>query len=65
MTEMNEEVQEILQKPTASVPDVGRVFYGLAANASYRAAKEGEIATVRIGGRILALTAPLKKLVEA
>lgn len=63
---MDPEVEEILSKPTASVPEVGRLFFdGLSRNASYAAAKRGDIATVRIGGRILALTAPLKRLVEA
>ena len=61
---MNDEVKEILSHPTADVPTVGKVFYGLERHASYRAAKRGDIACVRVGGRVRAITQPLRKLVE-
>jgi len=60
---MNKEVRQILAHPTADVPEVGRVFYGLTENASYAAAKRGEIECVRIGRKLRAKTLPLRKLV--
>jgi hypothetical protein len=62
---MNDEVKAILSQPTADVPTVGRVFYNLGKHASYRAAKKGDIATLRVGGRLRAITAPLRKLVQS
>ena len=32
-----------------SVPDAGRIYYGLSRNGSYDAAARGEIPTVRVG----------------
>lgn len=46
-------IEEALSRPTISVPDAGEVFYGLAKNASYEAAKRGDIPTIRIGGKIV------------
>ncbi|MET4721806.1 hypothetical protein ABIF64_005977 [Bradyrhizobium japonicum] len=46
---MNEELLKLLSKPTASVPDVGRIVYGLSRNASYDAASRGDIPTIQIG----------------
>ncbi|MEF2074368.1 DNA-binding protein [Consotaella aegiceratis] len=46
-------IDEALAKPTISVPDAGRLFYDLGRNASYEAAKRGDIPTIRIGGRVL------------
>jgi hypothetical protein len=34
---------------TMSVPDAGRVYYDLGKNASYAAARRGEIVTIRVG----------------
>lgn len=34
---------------TLSVPDAGWKFYGLGRNGSYRAAKRGDLVTVRVG----------------
>ena len=34
---------------TMTVPDAGRVYYGLSRNASYAAAERGDIPTIRIG----------------
>ena len=44
-------VEEALSQATISVPDAGSVFYGLGRNASYEAAKRGDIPTVEIGGK--------------
>ena len=34
---------------TISVPEAGRIYFGIEANAAYRAAARGEIPTVQIG----------------
>ena len=46
-------IDEALSRPTISVPDAGKLFYGLARQASYEAAKRGDIPTIKVGGRIL------------
>ena len=52
-------LEEALSRPTISVPDAGAVFYGLGRNASYDAAKSGDIPTIRVGGLIRVPVAPL------
>jgi hypothetical protein len=42
-------LEEALTKATVSVPEAGKVFYGLARNAAYDAAKRGDIPTISIG----------------
>ena len=59
---MNPELEALLSKPTASVPDVGRICFGLARNASYMAVAKGDIPSIRIGGKIAVPTAPLRKM---
>jgi len=59
---MTPELKELLSRPTASVPEVGRVCFNLARNAAYAAAKSGEIPSLKIGGRIVVPTAPLRKM---
>ena len=39
---MNDEFRDLLSRPTASVPKVGKVCFGLARNAAYAAALRGE-----------------------
>jgi hypothetical protein len=36
---------------TLSVPDAGRIYFGMGRNASYAAAEKGELPVVRIGRR--------------
>lgn len=52
-------IDEALARPTISVPDAGKLFFGLARNAAYEAAKSGDIPTIRIGGRIMVPVVPL------
>lgn len=52
-------IDEALKKATISVPDAGRVFFGLARGASYDAAKSGDIPTIKIGGRLVVPVVPL------
>jgi hypothetical protein len=59
---MNPELEELLSKPTASVPDVGRICFGLNLNASYLAAARGDIPNIKIGRLRRVPTAPLRKM---
>lgn len=52
-------LDEALTKPTISVPDAGRLFFGLARNSAYEAARKGDIETIKVGGRIVVPVAPL------
>ncbi|MEQ1405659.1 hypothetical protein ABK249_12010 [Neorhizobium sp. Rsf11] len=52
-------LEEALSQPTISVPDAGRLFFGLARNAAYDAAKRGDIETIRVGGRVVVPVVPL------
>lgn len=52
-------IDEALSRPTISVPDAGKLFFGLARNAAYDAAKSGDIPTIKIGGRIMVPVVPL------
>lgn len=58
---MNDELKELLSSATADVPDVGRVCYGLCRNASYAAARRGEIPTIRIGSLLKVPTSALRR----
>ena len=46
---MSKELSQLLEKPTASVVDVGRICFGLSRNASYEAARRGDIPTIKLG----------------
>ncbi|KEY03809.1 hypothetical protein IL59_0214395 [Brucella suis bv. 4 str. 40] len=52
-------VEEALTKPTISVVDAGRLFFGLGRCSAYQAAKNGDFQTIKIGGRILVPVATL------
>ncbi|MCF3638717.1 DNA-binding protein [Rhizobium sp. TRM95111] len=52
-------LDEALARPTIPVPDAGALFYGLGRNAAYAAAKNGDIETIKVGGRIVVPVAPL------
>lgn len=56
-------LDELLSRPTAPVPAWGKEVYGLARNGSYEAARKGDIATLKVGRRILVnVAAEAKKL---
>jgi hypothetical protein len=59
---MNDELKELLSRPTATVPNVGRIVYDLCRNASYAAAKKGDIPTIKVGGKYFVPTAALRKI---
>lgn len=52
-------LEEALTKPTISVPEAGKLFFGLARNAAYNAAERGDFDTIKVGGRIVVPVAPL------
>lgn len=52
-------LEEALTKPTISVTDAGKLFFGLARCASYDAAKRGDFQTIKVGRRIVVPVAPL------
>lgn len=58
---MNDELEKLLSKPTTSVPDAGRVCYGLSRNASYAAAGRGEIPTIKVGRLLKVPTSALRR----
>jgi hypothetical protein len=63
---MSKELEQLLEKPTASVADVGRICFGLSRNASYEAARRGDIPTIRMGRLYRVPTSWVRaKLVEA
>jgi hypothetical protein len=48
-------------KPTMSVPEAGARYFGLGRNASYAAARRGDIPTVDIGSRRFAVVAAIER----
>ena len=58
---MNKELELLLSKPTADVPEVGRICYDLCRNASYAAAARGDIPTIKIGNLLKVPTAALRR----
>jgi hypothetical protein len=56
-------LDEVLSKPTTTVPMAGKAL-GLSRNASYEAAKRGEIETIRFGRRIIVTTAWLRRVLR-
>jgi hypothetical protein len=57
---MNKELELLLSKPTADVPEVGRICYDLCRNAGYAAAARGDIPTIKIGNLLKVPTAALR-----
>jgi hypothetical protein len=51
-------------RPTMPVPEAGKKYFGLGRNASYAAAKRGEIPTMRINKRLFAIVAKLDRMVD-
>ena len=41
--------QEKTERKTLTVPEAGKLYYGLCKSGSYEAAKRGDIPTIRIG----------------
>jgi len=49
---------------TMSVPEAGRQYFDIGRNASYDAAKRGEIPVIKIGGRLRVPIVALERMLE-
>ena len=52
-------LEEALSRPTIPIPDAGKLFFGISRNAAYEAARKGDIPTVDIGGRKMAVVSAI------
>ena len=50
---------------TLSVPTAGRLYYGLGRNASYSAAKRGDIPVIRVGRMLRVPVTAMERLLES
>ena len=50
---------------TMTVPDAGRIYYGLSRNGSYEAAKRGDIPTIKIGRLLRVPVRALEEILNA
>lgn len=57
---MDPEIQKLLNRPTITVDEYRRIMR-TGRNATYAAISRGEIEVVKVGKRILATTAPLRR----
>jgi len=53
------------QPLTEDVPVIGKRYFGLGRNASYAAAKRGEIPTIKVGGRLKVPVRAMEALLNA
>ena len=60
---MNEELKKLLSQPTASIPDVGRICFGVSRNSAYALARAGTIPTINLSPKVKRVpTAALRKM---
>jgi hypothetical protein len=52
-------IEQALKSATISVPDAGKLFFGLERNGSYEAARRGDIPTIKMGRRMVVPVVPL------
>ena len=45
-------MDEVTNRKTMSIPEAGEVYYELGRNASYEAAKRGDIPYIQVGGKM-------------
>jgi len=50
---------------TMTVPDAGRIYYGLSRNGSYEAAKRGDIPTIKIGKLLRVPVRALEQMLDS
>jgi hypothetical protein len=53
-----------MEPKTMTVPEAGRVYFGLGRGASYEAAKRGDIPTIRIGRLLRVPVVALERMLE-
>jgi hypothetical protein len=58
--EPDQEIEQILRKPTCSVPEYGRIV-NISRNGAYESVRRGEVDVMRVGNVIRVLTVPLRK----
>ena len=46
-------LRRVKSAETLSVPEAGKRYYGLSRNASYEAARRGDIPTIKVGPKLL------------
>jgi len=49
---------------TMAIPEAGKRYFGLGRNASYEAARRGEIPTIKIGRKIRAPVVALERMLD-
>jgi hypothetical protein len=49
---------------TMSVPKAGKIFFGLGRDASYAAARTGQIPAIKIGGKVRAVVPAIERMLE-
>jgi hypothetical protein len=52
------------QSKTLTVPDAGRIYFGLGRNASYEAAKRGDLPTIKVGRLLRVPVAAMERRLE-
>ncbi len=58
------QVEQTANMPkTMSVPEAGKVYYGLSRNGSYEAARRGDIPTIRVGRLLRVPVAAMERIV--
>lgn len=51
-----------IEPKTLSVPEAGKRYFGLSANASYIAARKGHFPVIRMGGKVRVSVPALEKM---
>ena len=51
-------------RKTMSVPEAGKVYYDLSKNASYEAARRGDIPTIRVGRLLRVSVVAMERIVN-
>jgi hypothetical protein len=64
MMRARKEVVVMDQPKTLTVPEAGRVYFDLGRNASYEAARRGDIPTIKIGRLLRVPVVALERLLE-
>ena len=59
-----EDTPERSAPKTISVPDAGRIYFGLGRNASYDAAKRGDIPIIKVGRLLRVPVAAMERRLE-
>jgi hypothetical protein len=61
---MKEKEAETQTCKTLSVQEAGRLYFGLAKNAAYEAARRGDLPVIKIGGKLRVSVVALERMLE-